>query len=77
MQPGLHPSTLTSINNLAALLGRQGRFDEAEALMREALAGLQALLGAAHAHTQSTAASLEGLLRNKAAAARAPRAPRA
>lgn len=43
----------------------------AEGLYREALAGLQATLGAGHSTTQRCAADLKALLRDKAAAARA------
>ena len=56
-------------HNLAGLLAKQGRLDEAEALFREALAGKQLALGAAHASTRNTAANLETVLRAKAAAA--------
>ena len=69
IHPGGHPSTMTSVNNLAVLLARQGRLDEAEPLMREALAGRQLALGAGHASTRNTAIGLESLLRAKAAAA--------
>ena len=55
-QSNSHPSTLFSL-------------DEAEALFREALAGFQLALGAAHASTRNTAANLEAVLRAKAAAA--------
>lgn len=58
------------IFNLADLLERQGRLDEAEELYREALAGCKLALGAAHAHTQRRAARLERMLRAKAAADR-------
>ena len=34
-----HPHTLTSINNLGMLLQDQGKLDEAETLLGEALAG--------------------------------------
>ena len=64
-----HPSTLMSVHNLAGLLYRQGRLEEAEALFREALAGFQLALGAEHAHTRGSAADLETVLRAKAAAA--------
>ena len=64
-----HPDTLTSVNNMAILLQRQGRLDAAEVHFREALAGATSALGAAHATTCTFAASLEGLLRDKAAAA--------
>ena len=36
---GQHPDTLTSVNNLAALLKAQGRLEEAEPLFREAVEG--------------------------------------
>ena len=64
---------MRAINNLVCILARQGPLDEAEALYREALAGLQASQGAAHAHTRTTAACFEVVLvlRAKAAAARA------
>ena len=68
--PG-HPDTMTSIGNLAATLHQMGRFEEAEGLLREALAGRQATLGAQHPSTQRSAANLETLLRDKAAAAQA------
>jgi tetratricopeptide (TPR) repeat protein len=67
--PGGHPETLLSVNNLACLLFDQGRLDEAEPLYREALAGFQIALGAGHASARTCAASLEALLRAKAAAA--------
>ena len=64
-----HPDSLRAAHNLADLLVKQGRLDEAEALFREALAGFQLALGAAHAHTRNTATCLEDVLRAKAAAA--------
>ena len=78
VRPG-HPGTMTAIVNLAHLLERQGRLDEAEGLYREALAGRELALGAAHAHTQRTAADLERVLRARAAAVRqgGARQPRA
>ena len=47
-----HPGTLTCMINLAVLLQAQGRLGEAEALAREALAGMRSALGDAHPHTQ-------------------------
>ena len=64
-----NPATLTAVLILAHVVKQQGRLDEAEALYREALAGQQLALGAAHADTQDTAAKLDSLLRAKAAAA--------
>ena len=64
-----HPDSLRAAHNLADLLVKQGRLDEAEALFREALAGRQLALGAEHASTRNTAVGLEAVLRAKAAAA--------
>ena len=61
---------MASICNLAGLLERQSRPGEAEELYREALAGNQLALGAAHASTRCTAAALERVLRAKAVAVR-------
>ena len=57
-----HPSTLTSMSNLAQLLQAQWRLAEAEALAREALAGRRSTLGDAHPHTQGTHQLLQRLL---------------
>lgn len=46
-----HPSTLTSVNNLGALLQRMKRFPEAERLLQQALAGRRRVLGPDHHHT--------------------------
>ena len=56
---------LTAVNNLGALLTDMGRLDEAEALLREALAGQVATLGEGHPDTRNTAAHLEDLLKKK------------
>ena len=40
-----HPSVLTTANNLGMLLGDMGQWDEAEALLVEALAGHTKMLG--------------------------------
>ena len=44
-------STLTSVNNLAALYDAQGRYGEAEPLYKRALAGYEAARGPAHPET--------------------------
>ena len=49
-----HPSTLTSIGNLAALLYAEGKLEEALASFEEALAVQTATLGEAHPSTQNT-----------------------
>ena len=61
---------MAAVFNLADLLKQQGRLYEAEELYREALAGFQLALGAAHTSTRGTAAALARVLRAKAAAAR-------
>jgi hypothetical protein len=66
-----HPSTLTSVHNLGGLLGRQGRLVEAEALFREALAGRELALGAAHALTRQSAAAVAVFVGAREDAARA------
>ena len=40
-----HPSTMLSMNNLAAVLAQAQKFDEAEVLHREALANRRRVLG--------------------------------
>ena len=57
-----HPSTLTSVTNLAQLLMAQGRLGEAEVLAREVLTGRRSILGIAHPHTQGSHQLLLGLL---------------
>jgi tetratricopeptide (TPR) repeat protein len=46
-----HPDTLGSINNLASLYQDQGRYGEAEPLLRRALAARERMLGAEHPDT--------------------------
>ena len=58
-----HPSTLTSVNNLALLLENQGKLDEAD---RRALAGYESKLGPDHPDTLTTVNTLANLLRIKA-----------
>ena len=67
---GTHPDTMTALNNLGVLLEQQGRLSEAEPLLREAHAGRQVALGAAHEHTRDTAAALERVHRAQEAQAR-------
>jgi Tfp pilus assembly protein PilF len=40
-----HRNTLTSVNNLGLVLESQGKYDEAEAMHRRALGGLERVLG--------------------------------
>ncbi len=46
-----HPSTLTSVNNLAVLYQAQGRYGEAEPLLKRALEGYERVLDKEHAET--------------------------
>jgi hypothetical protein len=49
-----HPSTASSLNNLAELYGAQGKYTEAQALAQRALTIFQNKLGAQHSHTQNS-----------------------
>ncbi|KAI0570450.1 kinesin light chain 1, partial [Pyrenophora tritici-repentis] len=46
-----HPSTLTSMSNLALLLDSQGKYEEAEAMNRQMLAQREKVLGLEHPDT--------------------------
>ncbi len=54
-----HPSTLTSVNNLAALYKSQGRYTEAEPLYVRALRGAEKVLGPEHPNTKLYRRNLE------------------
>ena len=56
-----HPQTLVSVNNLAGLYERQGRYGEAEPLYRRAVLGAERVLGADHPNTKIIRANWEGL----------------
>ena len=56
-----HPSTATSLNNLALLYERQGKYEQAEPLYERALQIYEQQLGAEH---PSTATSLKSRLRS-------------
>ena len=58
-----HPDTLLSINNLGALLLTQGKYDESEPLLREALQARRETLGDRHPNTLSSIGNLADLLR--------------
>ncbi|KAH1890714.1 hypothetical protein KXW12_005816 [Aspergillus fumigatus] len=49
-----HPDTLTSISNLGIVLARQGKYEEAEAMHRQALQGYEKVLGSEHPSTLTT-----------------------
>jgi len=56
-----HPSTLTSVNNLAVLYESQGRHAEAEPLYQRALDGMERVLGKDHPDTKVVRENLKGL----------------
>jgi len=58
----VHPSTLTSANNLATLLQDQGKFAEAEPLFRQALEGRRRVLGDTHPETLANVYNLASFL---------------
>ncbi len=56
-----HPSTLSSMNNLAGLYLKQGRYGEAKPLFKAALQLREKVLGKERADTQSSSHNLAGL----------------
>jgi hypothetical protein len=46
-----HPDTLTSMNNLALVLGNQGKYEEAEEMHRQTLGMVKTVLGKEHPST--------------------------
>jgi hypothetical protein len=61
-----HPCTATVTEILAAGLQAQGRYGEAEALFRRALAIRERVMGPEHANTASSLNNLAGLLSEQA-----------
>ncbi|KAK3166744.1 hypothetical protein OEA41_009869 [Lepraria neglecta] len=59
---GQHPSTLTSMNNLALVLGSQGKYEEAEGIHRQTLALMESVLGKKHPSTLMSMNNLAGVL---------------
>jgi len=57
-----HPSTLTSVNNLASLLESTGRYAEAEPLYQRALLARERVLGLEHPSTLTSVNNLASLL---------------
>ncbi len=57
-----HPDTLGSINNLAEVLSRQGKYDEAEEMHRQALALKETVLGKEHPSTLTSVNNLAEVL---------------
>jgi tetratricopeptide (TPR) repeat protein len=60
-----HPSTLISMNNLAQVLGSQGRYEEAERMHRQALQLIKKVLGQEHPHTLTSMDNLAEVLRSQ------------
>ncbi|KAF2866649.1 hypothetical protein BDV95DRAFT_447091, partial [Massariosphaeria phaeospora] len=53
-----HLYTLNSLSNLGAFLLRQGRYDEAEAMLRKAFSGKKKQFGWGHPSTLKSMANL-------------------
>ncbi len=66
-----HPSTLTSVNNLAGLLVGRGALGEAEPLYRRALAAQERVLGPEHPSTLTSVNNLAVLLERRGASGEA------
>ena len=56
-----HPSTLTCMSNLALLLQKLGKLDEAEVLLSAAVEGKRAALGPQHPSTRNNIQCLAAL----------------
>jgi hypothetical protein len=57
-----HPSTLTSMNNLAGVLDSQGKYTEAETMHRRTLAMREKVFGVEHPDTLTSMNNLAGVL---------------
>ncbi|KAI0172943.1 hypothetical protein GGR52DRAFT_546814 [Hypoxylon sp. FL1284] len=57
-----HPDTLGSMNDLALVLGSQGKYEEAEKMHRQALRLRQEVLGREHPYTLTSMSNLAGVL---------------
>jgi tetratricopeptide (TPR) repeat protein len=60
-----HPDTLMSMNNLAAVLSSQGKYEAAEAMQRQTLAMREEVLGKEHPSTLTSVYCLADLLANQ------------
>ncbi|KAL6406226.1 Kinesin light chain [Ilyonectria robusta] len=60
-----HPSTLTSISNLALVLQHQGKYEEAEQMNRRDLDGCEKVLGREHPDTLTSVNNLAGVLQDQ------------
>jgi hypothetical protein len=59
-----HPSTLTSVSNLVAVLSDQGKYEEAEEMHRQALGLSDTVLGKEHPSTLTSVNNLATVLRD-------------
>ena len=57
-----HPSTLTSMNNLATVLWSQGKYEQVEEMYRQTLRSRETVLGKEHPNTLSSMNSLAYML---------------
>ncbi|KAJ9656262.1 hypothetical protein H2201_008594 [Coniosporium apollinis] len=61
-----HPDTLMSMNNLAVVLGSQGKYGEAEAMHKQALTGYEKVLVKEHPSTLTSMSNLADVLERRA-----------
>ena len=64
-QPKTHPLTLTTMSNLAGVLGSQGKYADAEAMNRQTLEIREEVLGKTHPDTLTSVYCLAYLLQKK------------
>ena len=64
-----HPNTLTSMNNLANVLQRMKKYEEAEQMHRQTLELREKVLGREHPDTLTTMRNLANVLDSRGAAA--------
>jgi tetratricopeptide (TPR) repeat protein len=60
-----HPSTLTSMNDLASVLSDQGKYEQAEEMHRQALGLRETMLGKEHPSTLTSMNNLASVLRGQ------------
>jgi tetratricopeptide (TPR) repeat protein len=60
-----HPSTLTSMNNLASVLDSQGKYEEAETMHRQELELTEKVLGLEHPSTLTSMNNLASVLKSQ------------
>ena len=60
-----HPETLGIMNNLAIVLGNQGKYEQAEEIHRQTLKLRETVLGKEHPNTLASMHNLKLLLRDQ------------